>query len=289
MKTVCYGEILWDVYGDKKTIGGATFNVAGHFSRLGDTAYMISAVGDDELGREAVDALVEIGVEREFVNTVPYETGKAYVTLQSGSPSYAFNTPCAWDYIALDKEEERKLYGGEWDVFVFGTLSQRGETSHLTLRNILGAIKAKEFFFDVNFRLNYYSKEIIEEGLEKATILKVNDEEEIVILSLFSLTSLSDLFDRYPSLKMIILTKGGEGSVILTKKEKYLSKPGKVSVVDTVGAGDSFSATFLHFLIKGEALESALSKATLVSSYVVKHRGAVPEYSYDLKKRLSLS
>ncbi len=289
MKVVCYGEILWDIFEDKKTIGGATFNVAGHFSRLGDKAYMISAVGNDTLGREALSSLDSIGVERKFIKTIDYETGKAYVTLLDGSPSYSFNTPCAWDYISLEKKEEEKLFSCEWDVFVYGTLSQRGKTSHETLRKILAGIKAKEFFFDVNFRLGYYSKEVIDGGLEKATILKVNEDEEKVILSLFSLSSIKELFDIYHSLKMIIMTYGRDGSVVLTRNEKYISKPDKVSVVDTVGAGDSFSASFLHFLIAGESVESALRKATIVSSYVVEHRGAIPEYSLELKKKLSLS
>ncbi len=289
MKAVCYGEILWDVFGEKKTIGGATFNVAGHFSRLGDTSYMISAVGDDELGRETLSAITKIGVDSSFVNTVCYETGKAYVTLLNGSPSYSFNTPSAWDYIALSEKEEKKLFSENWDVFVFGTLSQRGETSHETLQKILKSIKAKHFFFDVNLRLNYYSKKIIDEGLEKATILKVNDDEEKVILSLFSLSSLDELFVLYNNLSMIILTRGADGSVIMTRGDKYTSKPKKVEVVDTVGAGDSFSASFLHYLISGESIPSALEKATLVSSFVVQHCGAIPEYSSSLKKSLSLS
>ena len=288
MKAVCYGEILWDVFKERKTIGGATFNVAGHFSRLGDTAYMISAVGEDELGRESLSSVLSIGVDPTFVKTVPYETGCAYVTLNDGIPSYSFNTPCAWDYIALDDENEKELLNGEYDVFVYGTLAQRGEVSHQTLWRIMRSIKAREFFFDVNLRLNYYSKEIIDEGLSKATILKVNDDEEKVIISMFGISSLGELFAKYTSLRMIILTKGAEGSDILTREEKYHSFPEKVSVVDTVGAGDSFSAAFLHFLIAGDEIRTALDKATQVASYVVQHCGAIPQYSDELKKRLGL-
>lgn len=289
MKAVCYGEILWDVFGDKKTIGGAVFNVAGHFSRLGDTSFLISSVGKDELGKDAIKSLDSIEVDRTFVNEVSYPTGCAFITLDNGLPSYSFNDPCAWDYISIDASKERILFEQEYDVFVFGTLCQRGEVSRRTLLRVLKNIKAKEFFFDVNLRLNYYTKEIIEEGLKKATILKVNDEEERVILSMFNLSSLSELFDEYPSLRIIILTCGSKGSIINTKEKKYEATPEDVKVVDTVGAGDSFSATFLHFLIEGKDIPVALEKATLVASYVVQYQGAIPKYSAEFKESLGIS
>ena len=286
MKTLCFGEILWDIVGDKKTIGGAPFNVSGHFSRLGDDSSVISALGDDELGRLALSAISDIGVSREFVTIVPYDTGCAFVTLKEGIPSYSFNTPSAWDYIALSDSQTKSILSEEYDVFVFGTLSQRGKVSHKTLRKLLREIKTKEIFFDVNLRLNYYSKEIIEEGIMSLTILKLNDEEERVILKLLGIKSLTELLDRYKNLKMIIYTCGGEGSVIITRDNRYVSKPENVSVVDTVGAGDSFSATFLHFFISGESIPDAMAKATSVASFVVQKPGAIPVYSDELKARI---
>lgn len=288
MKAVCFGEILWDVYGESKKIGGATFNVSGHFSKLGDHSYMISALGDDELGREAFRSIASIGVDKTFVNTVSYPTGCAFVSLDNGSPSYSFNSPCAWDFIALGEEQQKKLFDDEYDVFVFGSFSQRNEVTRKTLELILVNIKAKEVFFDVNLRLNYYSKEIIENGLERTTILKVNEDEEKVIKEMFSLSDITSLFDRYKKLKMIILTCGSSGSVIYTRNEKYLSTPEDVKVIDTVGAGDSFSAVFLHFIIKGDVIPIALEKATEVASFVVQYQGALPPYSDELKKKLSI-
>lgn len=286
MKTLCYGEILWDIAGEKKTIGGAPFNVSGHFSRLGDESYVISALGNDELGHLAFSAVSSIGVRTTFLKFVPYDTGCAYVTLKEGIPSYSFNTPSAWDNITITEEQFGRIREEEYDVFVFGTLSQRSSVSHETLKKLLDGIKAKEMFFDVNLRLNFYSKDIIEEGLSKATILKLNDEESDVILKLLNLNNLSSLLERYENLKMIIYTCGGEGSVVITRKETYTSKPEKINVVDTVGAGDSFSATFLHFLIKGNTIPEAMTKATTVASFVVQQPGAIPVYSNELKSAI---
>ncbi len=288
MKSVCFGEILWDVYEDNKKIGGATFNVSGHFSKLGDFSYMISAVGNDELGSEAFKSIASIGVDKTFVNTVSYPTGCAFVSLDNGSPSYTFNSPCAWDFITLDEYQQQILFEKEYDVFVFGTFSQRNEVSRKTLKLILDNIKAKEVFFDLNLRLNYYSEEIIRRGLERTTILKVNDEEEKVIRAMFSFDDIASLFDRYSNLKIIILTCGSSGSVVYTRNDKFISKPEDVKVVDTVGAGDSFSATFLHFIIKGDQISDALEKATEVASFVVQYQGALPPYSDSLKNRLFL-
>ena len=288
MKAVCFGEILWDVYGESKKIGGATFNVSGHFSKLGDQSYMISALGDDELGNEAFKSIESIGVDKSFVNTVSYPTGCAFVSLENGCPSYSFNSPCAWDFIKLDEEQQKKLFADEYDVFVFGSFSQRNEISRNTLELILDNIKAKEVFFDVNLRLSHYSKEIIEKGLERTTILKVNEDEEKVIREMFSLDDITALFSRYKNLKMIILTCGSSGSIIYTGIEKYSSTPENVKVVDTVGAGDSFSAAFLHFIIKGDDVPIALEKATEVASFVVQYQGALPSYSDELKEKLSI-
>lgn len=280
MNFINFGEVLFDVFSDKVTLGGAPLNAAAHMSRLGLEGIVVSAVGDDELGRQAIAEVKNLGLSTDGIAVTDKETGKAFVTLVNGNADYSFNEDNAWDNIPLTSNLPAKV-----EIVYFGTLAQRAEKSRLTLDSILENTKAEHVFFDVNIRKNYYSPEIIRRGLERATILKLNDDEVDIILSnaedihSTGLLGLEELKNRY-NLELILLTLGGEGSMCLGDSW-YRESPGKVTVVDTVGAGDSLSAGFLASYIKNGDIKEALSAGTKVANFVVSKRGAIPSYTTE--------
>lgn len=291
MKALAFGEILWDVNGNEKTIGGAPLNVLAHIRRLGGESSIISAVGSDELGRDSIECLEDFGIAERYVRISPFPTGRADVVLENGIPSYEFNMPCAWDDIRLSNEQYIDIFNDDFSVFIYGTLAQRCLTSAITLEKLLDDVSAAEFFFDVNLRGNFYDEKSIGRGLGKATIIKMNDEELPVVASLLGTGKenlVGWLFDN-TSVKKILVSAGSSGSFCHEKGGKaYHAGAADVSVVDTVGAGDSLSAAFLYFLARGMDTGSALEKASVLADYVVTKRGAVPEYDADLRNRLSL-
>ena len=287
MKVLGFGEILWDVFGERKTIGGAPLNLLGHIRKLGGEASIISAVGDDDLGTDSIDAIDKLGIERKYLKISEFETGKAVISLEDGIPSYSFNYPAAWDDISFPQEKLSEIVQKEYSVFIYGSLAQRSPTSRNTLTYLLDNIKADEFFFDVNLRLDFWSKETILNGLRKATILKMNDEERPAVLSAAGCRSERELFDKHPDLSIAIVTCGKEGTWCFTAEGgSFHAEPAEVPVVDTVGAGDSLSAAFLFFHASDLDAEGALAKASMLADYVVQHRGAIPEYSEALRKKL---
>ena len=282
---------MWDVNGNEKTIGGAPLNVLAHIRRLGGESSIVSAVGSDELGRDSLACLEDFGIAERYVRISPFPTGRADVVLENGIPSYEFNMPCAWDDIRLSDEQYIDIFNDEFSVFIYGTLAQRCLTSALTLEKLLDDVSAAEFFFDVNLRGNFYNEKSIGRGLEKATIIKMNDEELPVVAALLGTgkeSLIGWLFDN-TSVKKVLVSAGSSGSFCHEKGGKaYHAGAADVSVVDTVGAGDSLSAAFLYFLARGMDTGSALEKASVLADYVVTKRGAVPEYDADLRNRLSL-
>ncbi len=288
MKALCFGEILWDINGVEKTIGGAPFNCSYFLSSLGDSATLISALGSDKNGKEAREAIEEKGVSTTYINSNDKETGYALVGLKDANASYCFNDDSSWDNITISEEQLKAIEKEEYDVFVFGTLSQRSFVSRNTLMKLLERVKTKEIFFDLNLRLNYYSKELLDYCFKKSSIIKINEEEEKVTKELFCLREIREMLYLYNNIRMIILTLGKEGALLLTKEEEYRTKSEKVKAIDTIGAGDSFSSTFLHFYLNGETIVKSMNNAAIVSSFVVQNKGATPKLTEEIRKRINL-
>lgn len=289
MKYICFGEVLFDCLPSGPVLGGAPLNVSYHLSMLNDEGWVLSALGKDELGDRAEKEIKEKGQSLSLITRVDEPTGRADITLNNGDADYMFNYPCSWDVISISNDNLPK----EVDLIYFGTLAQRSEKSRKTLENLLDSVKAKEVFFDVNIRKEFYSKEIILNGLIKSTILKMNEDELPVILSIAGINSedyrknVEKLADKY-DLKYIILTKGGNGSEVYSPgswTEVEVEK--NVNVVDTVGAGDSLSAGFCHVLLKTRDEKKALRIGSKIAGYVVTQRGAMPQYSESLVRDLS--
>ena len=271
---IAFGEILWDIIDGVPHIGGAPFNFAAHAARCGLKSAIVSAVGNDELGRRALDEATRLGVDVSMVGVNPQlPTGTVNVTLADGIPSYEIVRPVAWDEITGAAGSPLPAV----DVpraFYFGTLAQRSPVSAATLGRMLKAYATSLVFFDVNLRQEFWSVELVEKGLPFADILKLNDEE--MRLLRFAPES---LFDRYPRLKIVVETRGANGCHVITRDGEMFDSPALPDgpVVDTVGAGDSFSAAFLAAILRGESPVAAAEAGNRLAGKVAARAGAVPE------------
>lgn len=275
MKILSFGEILWDIFPYEKKIGGAPFNFAAHAARLGAESYFISAVGSDENGIEALKKAAELGIKTDYIYVSrKYPTGACNVTLSDGKPTYTLAENVAYDHIPDICPSER------FDAIYMGTLAMRSPESRRTFEKLLKYTEKKEVFFDVNFRGNFYTRELVNRLLRETTVLKISDEE----IGFFGKKDmphiLLELASSYSKLKYICVTLGKDGAIVFDCKNRaiYCSDRPKSEVVSTVGAGDSFSACFLVELLRGKPISECLDRAVILSDYVVTQLGAVPDY-----------
>lgn len=286
MKAIVYGEVIWDVYPDARVIGGAPFNFCAHLAHLGSHALLISALGDDALGADARLEMQKHGIDAAMVQASPYPTGVCRVTLNEEKiPTFSVLQNVSYDHIALSDRLLGQVKAEAADVFYFNTLIQRHEHSRKTLRALLDASPAKMLFCDVNLRPNCFDRESLLLCLTRSTVLKISEEEAHFLFDLGIL--LRDeakplpiaLAERFPNLSLILYTLGKKGSTVYdcAAKKSYASPtPAPVEVVSTVGAGDCFGATFLHFYCKDKNIPNAIEQATARCSLVVASKEAVP-------------
>lgn len=275
------GELLWDVLPTGKKAGGAPINFVYHATQLGAEGYAISAVGKDELGEEIVQELDNNHIAH-CIESVDYPTGTVEVTLEKGIPTYNIIENVAWDHIPVSSKAIEIVK--EAKAICFGTLAQRNMDSRKALTELLSYAPEDALrFFDINIRQNYYSKELILDLLEKANILKINDEELEMLRPMMGLEGdyevcCKALLEKY-GLKYVILTAGSKFSAIYSTDENSVIGTPKVAVADTVGAGDSFSGAFVYSILAGKSLKEAHRKAVNTAAFVCSKEGAWPEYS----------
>lgn len=275
------GEILWDIFPERKILGGAPANFAYHASQFGFDGYAVSAVGNDLLGKEIIDSLTEKRLNY-VLEATQYPTGTVQVTLNAnGIPNYEITENVAWDNIPFTKQMEK--LASECKAVSFGSLAQRNEVSRETINRFIDKVPNDAFkIFDINLRQHFYTREIIDNSLKKCNILKINEEEIIVIGKLFNWLETEELkiakrlIHEY-NLNILVLTKGEFGSYVLTPKETFFRETPKVHVADTVGAGDSFTGAFVAALLSGESITKAHQLAVEVSAYVCTQHGAMPK------------
>jgi len=283
MKILSFGEIIWDVYADKSCIGGAPFNFAAHAALLGAQSYLISAVGDDKLGQDALIAVNSFGIKSDYIQVIPEKpTGTCLVTLNENKvPSYNILEDVSYDYICVPENVENI----DFDVFYFGTLIQRSDNNVKTITELLSKIKCKEVFCDLNIRAPFYSKAGISLCCENASILKISREELPTVTETIFGKQVRDCFSAaemiasaYKNVRLIIITLDSDGSYVydVLNKKEYRQPCKKTAVASTVGAGDSYSAAFITSLCSGSDIETALEKATELSAFVVSRAEAVP-------------
>ncbi len=282
---ICYGEVLWDLLPTGKIPGGAPMNVAFHLNNFGVSTQMISRVGDDQNGKELVEFLKEKAVDTYLIQKDAfYPTGIVNVELdENGSPSYKIVKPVAWDYINLDLTNVNALKKAK--AIVFGSLAARNNRSKETLFSLLESAKLK--VFDVNLRAPFYSKELIEALLFQADIVKMNDEELDLIGGWFfediPTYTLAQKIKTHFSIEILIVTQGSKGAFAVNSKNEIKSiKAKKVTVVDTIGSGDSFLAGFLYKYLKLEPIFACLDFAARTGALVATKRGGTPKITKDM-------
>ena len=281
------GELLWDLLPEGRRIGGAPANFAYHVNELGVPATVVSCVGKDDLGKEIVNSIVGWKMDSRFVFELSdYRTGTVEVSLDvNGSPEYVINEEVAWDYLAWN-DEITKLAASVRAV-CFGTLGQRAPASRSFIQQFLRKTSPSCLrVFDVNLRQSYYDADVIRESLSLANVLKLNHEEAPVIARLLGFSAnteqaLSEIRKGF-DLDLIALTKGGEGSSLLTR-ERVSEHPGlPTRVVDTVGAGDAFTASLVVGLLRGDDLETLNADANRAAARVCGHSGAIPSRTPEI-------
>lgn len=282
-KVAGIGELLWDLLPNGKQLGGAPCNFAYHASRAGCDSFVVSALGIDGLGNEILYLFDQYALDKSYVEQTSYfPTGTVTVSLDAnGIPSYNIHENVAWDNIGWNSSLE--ALAKDVDAVCFGSLAQRKTVSRQTILNFLNATKADCLrVFDINLRQAFYTEDIILKSLKLANILKLNDDELPVLAELFGLHGndddlLKQLMQKF-NLKLVALTKGAKGSLLLTgNEESYLEVP-KVKIVDTVGAGDSFTAVLVAGLLQNRKLKEIHESATQLAAFVCTQNGAMPDY-----------
>lgn len=276
------GEALWDVLPEGKKIGGAPANFAYHVSQFGLPSCVVSAIGDDALGKEIIENFTSKGLD-QLIAEVPYPTGTVQVEIdQTGIPLYDIKENVAWDNIPYT--EHLDALAKRTKAVCFGSLAQRNVVSRETINHFLDTMPKDDdslIVFDVNLRQGFYNKEILCKSMQNCNILKINDEELITVSRMFGYPGI-DLQDKSwillgkYNLKMLILTCGINGSYVFTPGNVSFQPTPKVEVADTVGAGDSFTAAFIASILKGKSVTEAHSIAVKTSAYVCTQKGAMP-------------
>ena len=275
------GELLWDLLPTGKTAGSAPINFVYHASRLGAEGYAVSAIGDDEDGVDILKELDKNSIQY-LIEKVPYPTGTVKVDLkEDGIPEYTITERVAWDHMsptsdAVDLAERA-------DAICFGALAQRSIQSRETIQAILSFAPDTAYrLFDINLRQHYYNKGLIEESLYLSNVLKMNSDEMNQLKELFGLSGTEDeiaiwFMEKY-NLRMVVLTAGASYSTVYTPDEVSTLPIPEVEVVDTVGAGDAFSAALIMSLLNGGTLKEAHRHAVKIAAFVCSNKGAWPVY-----------
>ena len=284
------GEVLWDVLPEGKKLGGAPANFAYHAGQfLGmNNTIAVSALGEDKLADETIEALKEHGLN-DLLPRVPYPTGTVQVQLdEQGIPTYDIKENVAWDNIPFD--DDIAQIARNCRAVCFGSLAQRNVVSRTTIQKFLDATPADCLkIFDINLRQQFYTQEILRESFQRCNILKINDEELVLIGRMFGYPGLDIenkcwlILGKY-NLDMLVLTCGTNGSYVFTPGHVSFQETPKVKVADTVGAGDSFTGSFVGSILNGKSVTEAHRTAVQVSAYVCTQNGAMPTYPEELLK-----
>ena len=288
-RIVGLGEVLWDVFPDGARFGGAPANFACSAASLGGryaNVFMASSVGNDELGARGLAALRDKSVDTTYVTTQTFPTGTVDVQLdEQGRASYTFAADTAWDHLPWSSELQQ--LAAETEAVCFGTLGQRGAQSRATIRTFLAATPPICLrVFDVNLRPPFFTDAVMIESLALANVVKLNEDELPVLARLCELsgpdTQVMQRFAERFDLLAVALTRGAKGAVLI-RGDEVSDLPGiETSVVDTVGAGDAYTATFVLGLLAGKSLDAINRHALAVATYVCQQAGATPAFPLGL-------
>ena len=284
------GELLWDLLPEGPRLGGAPANFTVMAGRLGNHAAVLSRIGRDDLGRKAVQVLDPLPADTSYLQIDPlHETGKVTVHFTNGQPEYTIHQPAAWDSLELSSEWIQLAERA--DAICFGSLAQRGLESRQAIQTLAAQTSSScARIFDVNLRPPFFSSEVIQESLELATVVKMNDAELPQVLGLLGLPAdegLSASLDRlrlgaerllaeFPTLQMVAITRGSSGSLLVTRDRWHSHSGIQVKVADTIGAGDAFTAALTHYLLRGADLPILNEAGNRWGGWLASQSGAMP-------------
>lgn len=292
------GELLWDILPEGKRLGGAPANFTVMAGRLGNHAGILSRIGRDDLGREAVQLLDPLPADTSFVQIdTAHETGRVTVSLNNGQPEYIIHQPAAWDSLELSDGWVRLAERA--DAICFGSLAQRSIESRQTIQTLAAQTPSRCVrIFDVNLRPPFYSSEVIQESLELATVVKMNDAEVPIVLALLGMPVEGDgraatlrsngerLLGEFPTLQMVAITRGGHGSILVTRDEWHEHEGFPAKVADTIGAGDAFTAAMAHYLLRGAELPVLNEAGNRWGSWIASQTGAMPALPQNVRDEI---
>ncbi|MEQ7800952.1 PfkB family carbohydrate kinase [Pedobacter sp. ASV1-7] len=279
---VCFGEVLWDNLLEGRRIGGAPLNVCYHLSKYDIQSKIISQIGNDSNGKEITKELDRLGVDYQYcfkTDLYPTSTVEVHV-LDKTKVEYEIVEEVAWDYIPYTYEMGEEIKSSV--VFVYGSLAARNNASRESLLKCIE--NASWAVFDVNLRTPFYSKELIADLISRCQTLKINDDELLLVTKWFDNDSKDEtknvekLFNRFATLREVILTKGARGASYYSRKESIEVDAIKIEVNDTVGSGDSFLAAFIANKMQGHSLVYCMKEAVALSAFIATFHGACPSY-----------
>jgi fructokinase len=294
------GELLWDllparvgpngVYSDEPvgSLGGAPANFTVMVGRIGGHAVILSRIGRDHLGRKAVDTIDPLPADTEYLQVdTAHPTGIVTVDFKAGQPHYVIHEPAAWDFMELTDDWVRLAERA--DAICFGSLAQRALESRQTIQTLAAQTSSSCVrVFDVNLRHPFYSSEVIQESLELATVMKMNDAEVPLVLGLLGLPAnepsdpaalrigAERMLAEFPTLRMVAITRGGNGSLLVTRDGADEHPGVPIQVADTIGAGDAFTAAMTYYLMRGASLPTINEAGNRWGSWVASQVGAMP-------------
>ena len=274
------GEILYDIYPDKKRLGGAPFNFIYHVWKITGKANFVSSVGNDENGKEILSHLNSIDFDTNYISVDDeHPTGTVQVKiLEDKTPRFTISPECSYDYFTLN-EKTKDLINNETDLIYFGTLSQRSETSRKTIESVLN--KNKKYFCDLNLRHDFYTKELIKQSLSASNVLKLNSDELEKLKSLFGLSlstqmAIHQLIFEF-GIDILCVTLGSDGAILSTRNETSAYKMSNISPLDTLGAGDAYAAILCLGYLNEMPIDGINKLANEFASEICLVNGALPK------------
>ncbi len=273
------GEILWDIFPEYKRTGGAPVNVAFHASRLRNNGIPASRIGNDEDGKELLSVLSSHSIDTSYIqldDVAP--TGTVEVSIRNGEASYIIHENVAWDRLSLTTEWQELAERA--DAICFGTLAQRDPVSRKTIHSFLSSSTGQCLkVADINLREPHYSREIIESTMQMADVVKMNQQEWQQLEEMFNVDDLKSWLFNEINVRFICLTKGIEGAELMTPDQHLVEPVHPVDSIngDSVGAGDAFTASLTHHLLRNSPLDVGISAATRYAAHVAARKGAMPD------------
>lgn len=291
MSILCFGEIVWDDIGHNKSnesvknIGGAPLNVAVHCHRLGMKAGVVSAIGSDDLGKQALSVVRGLGVDIRHLAIVEQQTCLIRVAFSAcNEPYYQISDNVSWDYIHVTPAQVQEIRKEGWDCLYFGTLHQRSKISRDSIERLVEGGGFREVFLDVNLREPFYSKETLYWSLTHCDIAKMNVHEAQIIGELFGRPTadenrLAAQLRKSFGIQKLIVTCGKDGARYYTDECNGAVQSPVIQAADTVGAGDAFSAGLVTRLQNKDSLPAACKFANHIGALIASKQGSIPDYN----------